>query len=94
MKKSALPRNKYFLRDVHQEIDLFDRKLAHLSDHMEFDSTADREKAHETLLSKRASLEKTARELAASGIEFDDKDLPRSFREGYGRHDGVRESFA
>ncbi len=93
MKKLA-PRNKYVLRDIHQEIDLFDRKLANLNTHAEFASAADREQAQEKLLSKRASLEKTARELAASGIEFDDKDLPRSFRAGYGEHEGVRESVA
>lgn len=79
MKKPAPPRNKYFLRDLHQEIDLFDRKLAHLTS-VEFASPADREEAQERLLAKRATLEKAARELAASGVEFDVKELPRSFR--------------
>jgi hypothetical protein len=80
MKKPAQPRDKYFLRDLHQEIDLFDRKLAYLNNYVEFASPADREEAQERLLAKRASLEKTARELAASGVQFEDKDLPRSFR--------------
>ena len=30
MKKAAAPRDKYFLRSLHQEIDLYDRKLADL----------------------------------------------------------------
>jgi hypothetical protein len=94
MKKAALPRDKYFLRDLHQEIDLFDRKLAYLDDHMEFASPSDREEAREKLLVKRNSLEKTARALAASGIEFEDKELPRSFRPGYREHDGVRDGLA
>lgn len=90
MKKSALevnrvknpaPRHdKYFLRDLHQEIDLFDRKLAYLNNYEEFASPGDRDEAEKKLRAKRAPLEKTARELAASGVEFADKDLPRSFR--------------
>jgi hypothetical protein len=80
MKKSALRHDKYFLRDLHQEIDLYDRKLAYLSNHVEFASAGERQEAEKKLLAKRDPLEKTARELAASGVEFDTKDLPRSFR--------------
>jgi hypothetical protein len=89
MKKSAQARDKYFLRDLHQEIDLFDRKLAYLNSHGEFASAAEREEAEEKLKTKRASLEKAARELAASGIEFDAKDLPRSFRAESLEHAGA-----
>ncbi|HTY84599.1 MAG TPA: hypothetical protein VMB19_10285 [Silvibacterium sp.] len=80
MKKSALRRDKYFLRDLHQEIDLYDRKLAYLDKFVEFASPGDREDAEKTLLAKRAPLEKNARELAASGVEYQEKELPRSFR--------------
>ena len=80
MNKPALRRDKYFLRDIHQEIDLYDRKLAYLNNFVEFASSSDREEAEKRLLAKRAPLERTARELAASGVEFEDKDLPRSFR--------------
>jgi hypothetical protein len=80
MKKTALARDKYFLRDLHQEIDLYDRKLAYLNQYMAFASPGDREEAENRLIAKRAPLEKTARELAASGVEYNDKDLPRSFR--------------
>lgn len=74
------PRDKYFLRSLHQEIDLYDRKLAYLTNYEVFDSPADREEAEKKMLTKRATLERTARELAAAGIEFSQADLPRSFR--------------
>jgi len=78
MAKIAPRRDRYYLRDLHQEIDLYDRKLAYL-ECLEFALPADRDKAEKELLTKRASLEKAALELAASGVEFDEKDLPRSF---------------
>lgn len=80
MKKSAPRRDKYFLRDLHQEIDLYDRKLAYLDNFVEFASAGERQQAEKALLAKRAPLEKAALELAASGVEFEEKDLPRSFR--------------
>ena len=88
MKKSSHPRDKYFLRSVHQEIDLYDRKLAHLRKYVDFASSADREEAENRLVEKRAALEKTARELAAEGVEFKDAELPRSFgdQDDAGRH--------
>ncbi|KAA6455967.1 hypothetical protein DYQ86_26135 [Acidobacteria bacterium AB60] len=79
MKKTTLPRDKYFLRDLHKEIDLYDRKLAYLTNYVDFATPADREEAHGKMLAKRAPLEKTARELAASGVEFEQSELPRSF---------------
>jgi hypothetical protein len=78
--KSALRHDKYFLRDLHQEIDLYDRKLAYLDKFGEFASPADRELAEKGLRAKRAPLERTALELAASGVEYKETDLPRSFR--------------
>ena len=80
MKITSLRRDKYFLRDLHQEIDLYDRKLAYINQHVHFASPKDREDAESSLLAKRAPLEKTALELAASGVEYEEKDLPRSFR--------------
>lgn len=74
------PRDKYFLRSLHQEIDLYDRKLAYSTNYGVYDSAADREEAEKKMQTKRATLEKTARELAAAGIEFSPADLPRSFR--------------
>lgn len=73
-------RDKYFLRDIHREIDLYDRKLAYLDKFVEFSSSTDRLEAKNKMLAKRAPLEKTALKLAASGVEYEEKDLPRSFR--------------
>lgn len=78
--KKSVPHDKYFLRSLHQEIDLYDRKLAYLEKYGQFDSTADREGAESKLLAKRASLAQTARQLVAEGVEFNPADLPRSFR--------------
>lgn len=80
MKNPAPRRDKFFLRELHHEIDFYDRKLAHLNEHVEFASSADRADAEGKLQTKRALLEKSARELAASGVEYEEKDLPRSFR--------------
>ena len=79
MAKIAPRRDRYFLSDLHQEIYLYDRKLAYLDKFVEFASPADREEAEKELMAKRAPLEKAALELAASGVEYDEKDLPRSF---------------
>jgi hypothetical protein len=80
MKKPAPPRDKYFLRSLHQEIDYFDRKLAYVNKYVEFATLSDRKEMEDKLLAKRAALEKIARELAASGVEFREAELPRSFR--------------
>lgn len=80
MKKSDLKHDRYFLRDLHREIAFYDRKLAYLNNSTGFASQADHDEARKSLLAKRNPLEKTARALAASGVEFDDKDLPQSFR--------------
>ena len=80
MKNATPPRDKYFLRSLHQEIDLYDRKIAYLEKYVTFGSDLERHDAEKKILAKRATLEKTARELAASGVEFNPSDLPRSFR--------------
>ena len=80
MRKGTAPRDKYFLRSLHQEIDLYDRKLADLQKFGTFDSPEERQQAEKNIVTKRASLEKTARELSASGVEFSQSELPRSFR--------------
>lgn len=80
MTKTAAPRDKYFLRSLHQEIDFYDRKLAYVNNYMVFDNPSERKETEDKLIAKRLLLEKTARELAASGVEFNKADLPRSFR--------------
>lgn len=94
MNKPSSRRDKYFLRDLHQEIDLYDRKLAYLDKFAEFASSGDREEAERGLRTKRAPLEKAALELAASGVEYEEKDLPRSFRTMNLQLDGARKNLA
>jgi hypothetical protein len=79
--KKPVPHDKYFLRSLHQEIDLYDRKISYLEKFAQFESTADREGAENKLLSKRATLAETAKQLVAEGVEFNPTDLPRSFRD-------------
>lgn len=81
MKKLPSAHDKYFLKSLHQEIDLYDRKLAHLRNFEVFASRDERDEAESKLTAKRAVLEKKARELAAEGVEFSAGDLPRSFVE-------------
>jgi hypothetical protein len=80
MARPVPPRDKYFLRSLHQEIDFYDRKLAYVDKHVVFATPAEREEAKGKLITKRAALEKTAKELAASGVEYNEAELPRSFR--------------
>ena len=72
--------DKHYLKTVHQEIDLYDRKLAHMSRFEVFASDADRDTAARKMSTKRESLVQIARRLGGEGIEFKDSDLPRSFR--------------
>ena len=72
--------DKYFLRDLHREIDLYDRKLIHSLKHEIFATEALRDAANRKLATKRETLAATARSLAAAGIEFQEHELPRSFR--------------
>ena len=92
MKKAAPRRDKYFLRDLHQEIDFYDRKLAYLEKFVEFASPEDREEAENGLRAKRNPLERVALELAASGVEFEEKDLPRSLRTMIPEHKSTRKN--
>jgi hypothetical protein len=72
--------SKYALKDLHGEIDLFDRKIAYCETHEAFDSQQARESALQKLVTKRESLVKAALAMASRGIECDTKYLPRSFK--------------
>lgn len=76
----TIVQDKYFLRDLHREIDLYDRKMIHTSKHESFDTPAMRDAAVRKLALKRDALVSTARTLHASGVEFADHELPRSLR--------------
>lgn len=70
--------NKYYLKTVHEEIGLFDRKLAHLLKHEVFDNEEARDAATRKLMRKRETLVETAKRMAAEGIEFKTSELPKS----------------
>ena len=72
--------SKYALKDLHEEIDLFDRKIAYCANHEQFDSPQARESALQKLVTKRESLVKAALAMASRGVECDPKYLPRSFK--------------
>jgi hypothetical protein len=80
MANAVTVESKYYLKSVHAEIDLFDRRLAHLMKYDTFDSDAARAAAARKLNLKREPLVQTAKRLAAEGVEFKDSELPRSFR--------------
>ena len=80
MQKLVKVQDKYYLKTLHAEIDLYDRKLAHLTNYEVFATEAEREVAVGKISAKRKLLERAARKLAADGIEFSSADLPRSFR--------------
>jgi hypothetical protein len=74
------PASKYDLRDLHQEIDYFDRKIAYCQSYEKFDSEEARAAALQKLGTKRLSLVKIALNAVSQGIECDPKYLPRSLR--------------
>ncbi|MGA7156289.1 MAG: hypothetical protein WBY53_05560 [Acidobacteriaceae bacterium] len=72
--------SKYQLKTLHAEIDLYDRRLAHLLKFEVFATDAARAAAVRKLTLKRDPLVATARRLAEEGVEFKQSELPRSFR--------------
>lgn len=74
--------DKYYLRSVYQEIDLYDRKLAHLLKYDTFANEAERTVSAGKMRTKRESLVNVARELVEEGIEFKPSEVPRSLRAG------------
>lgn len=80
MQKPGKVQNKHYLKTVHQEVDLYDRKLAHVIRFEVFASDSDRDTAARKMKSKRESLVQIAHRLLDEGVEFKDVDLPRSFR--------------
>jgi hypothetical protein len=71
--------SKYALKDLHEAIDLIDRKIGYCQTYETFDSHEAQESALKKLSTKRASLVKAALALSDLGIRCDPKFLPRSF---------------
>ncbi len=72
--------SKYALRDLHEAIDLFDRKIVYCQTHEKFESDEERAKALQKLGTKRGALVKTALALRALGVESAHSELPRSLQ--------------
>lgn len=72
--------SKYYLKTLHADIDLYDRRLAHLLKFEVFATEAARAAAVRKLTLKRDPLVVIARRLATEGVEFKESELPRSFR--------------
>lgn len=71
---------KFQLKSLHEEIDLYDRKLAHMEKYETFATDAARQTALAKMTAKRQTLANTAKRMAEEGVAFSDSDLPRSFR--------------
>ena len=78
---ATLPAGKYQLKQLHQEIALFDRKLAHLLKYEVFRSDAERDAAAGKMNAKRALLVRNAQQMISEGITFESSEVPRSLRE-------------
>lgn len=74
------PHNRYDLRDLHKEIDFFDRKIAYCQGNEKFDSDTERHSALQKLVTRRETLVKAALEAVSRGIESEPEYLPRSFK--------------
>jgi hypothetical protein len=72
--------SKYHLKSLHADIDLYDRRLAHLLKYEVFATEAARAAAARKITLKRDPLVATAKRLAAEGVEYKESELPRSFR--------------
>lgn len=74
------PNNRFALRDLHKEIDLFDRKIAYCQGNEKFDSETERQSALQKLVTRRETLVKAALDAVSRGIESEPEYLPRSFK--------------
>ncbi len=72
--------DKYYLRTIYQEIDLFDRKLAHMLKYETVGTEAERATSVSKMKAKRDLLVSTAKDLVGQGIEFKPSEVPRSLR--------------
>jgi hypothetical protein len=76
----AKPVGKYELKDLYQEIDLFDRKISYCQTLETFASEEGRAAALQKLVTRRKSLVKVAVAAVSDGVECDPKYLPRSLK--------------
>lgn len=74
------PYSRSALKDLHKQIDFFDRKMSYCQNYEKFDSEKARATALLKLVTNREALVKTALGMESRGIVCDPKYLPRSFR--------------
>jgi hypothetical protein len=72
--------SKYELKELHRQIDLYDRKIAACESFEKFDSEVARASSRQKLVNKRERLVKSARAMESLGVEYDAAQLPRSFK--------------
>ncbi|MBS1800186.1 MAG: hypothetical protein JSS95_10200 [Acidobacteria bacterium] len=75
-----IPSGKYQLKSLHEEIALFDRKLAHTQSFESFSNDEERSAAVAKLTSKRSLLVRKAQQMVDEGIEFNKSERPKSLR--------------
>ena len=71
---------RYYLKSVHEDIALCDRKLAHMEKYETYASAEARDTAIAKMTTKRAKLAKTAQKLVDDGVEYLPSELPHSMR--------------
>ena len=76
----ALVPSRFNLKTLHEEIGLYDRKIAHALKYDTYASDEARDTAIAKLSSKRAVLVCNATQWAGDGIEFLPSELPHSMR--------------
>ena len=76
----AHPPSKYHLKDLYQQIGLYDRKIAYCQNLEKFDCEEERSIAVAKLAKKRNSLVQSAAAMTSMGVECDPSHLPRSLR--------------
>ncbi len=81
--------SKYALKDLHEAIELIDRKIQHCRNFELFDSVQDREASLQKLASKRAALVKSAAALTTLGVRCEPDSLPRSLLQVVGTEEPI-----
>ncbi|MGA8530465.1 MAG: hypothetical protein WB622_12180 [Acidobacteriaceae bacterium] len=81
--------SKYALKDLHEAIDLIDRKIQHCRNFEPFDTPQDREASLQKLASKRAALVKSATALSSLGVICETGSLPRPLLQVVGTEEPV-----
>jgi len=76
----ARPPSKYHLKDLHQEIAFYDRKIAYCRNFEKFDSEEERSLAVGKLARKRTTLVESAAEMTSAGVQCDPGQLPASLK--------------